>query len=302
MPFVKLPKLTIHYELAGMGENVLVLLHGNFASWRWWRPTLERLPPGCRAYAPSLRGCGDTDHPQRGYTIEQLADDLYEFATRLRLAHFHLIGHSLGGAVALQLALNHPKMAHSLLLVAPAPAEGLSIFGPNHAVTTWGERLLGDQVDPPLEAGYRMLRALGANHRLLRQALIWLTPTLLHDDWFESLVNDASDMAPEAVVGYWKSLETWNIQARLGSLHLPVMILAGEQDILIARAALERTARGIAHSHLVVWPDVGHSPHLEQPARFAQLLGSFVNHHSPTRIINPAAIGKRLGALLSRQR
>lgn len=97
MPFIQTSNLNIHYELAGKGDTVLVLVHGNFASWRWWRPVLDRLPAGYRAYAPDLRGCGDTDRPPDGYTIEQLAADLHAFARALGLPAFHLVGHSLGG-------------------------------------------------------------------------------------------------------------------------------------------------------------------------------------------------------------
>ena len=46
MPFVQTHKLNIHYEVADTGKVILVLVHGNFASWRWWRPVLERLPSG----------------------------------------------------------------------------------------------------------------------------------------------------------------------------------------------------------------------------------------------------------------
>jgi len=80
MPFVQTRALNIHYKLAGDGDNVVVLIHGNFASWRWWQPVLDRLPFSYRAYAPDLRGCGDTDHPRNGYTFENLSNDLHNFA------------------------------------------------------------------------------------------------------------------------------------------------------------------------------------------------------------------------------
>ena len=76
MPFIKTSQLEMHYETGGRGKEVLLLLHGNFASWRWWQPILKNTPPGYRAYAPDMRGCGDTDQPEEGYTIVQHADDL----------------------------------------------------------------------------------------------------------------------------------------------------------------------------------------------------------------------------------
>src|SRR6267378_2503717 len=81
MPFLDTPRLRIHYEEAGSGPEVFVLVHGNFASWRWWKPVLERLPAGWRAIAPDLRGCGETsggapDETRSAYGIPELAEDL----------------------------------------------------------------------------------------------------------------------------------------------------------------------------------------------------------------------------------
>src|SRR5438445_5735058 len=61
MPFIELQTLRVHYEQAGSGRNMLVLVHGNFASTRWWKPVLDSLPTGWRAYAIDLRGCGRTE-------------------------------------------------------------------------------------------------------------------------------------------------------------------------------------------------------------------------------------------------
>src|SRR5918911_1694474 len=109
MALVDASGLQIHYEAAGLGPNVFLLVHGNFASWRWWKPVFERLPPGFRAYAPDLRGCGETTGCAAGddYSIPQLSSDLSAFAEALELRSFHLVGHSLGGAIALQFALEH---------------------------------------------------------------------------------------------------------------------------------------------------------------------------------------------------
>jgi len=116
MPFVQLETARAHYEVAGAGRNVLVLVHGNFASSRWWRPVLDRLPPGWRAYAMDLRGCGETAPPPSGaaeeYSIPRLASDLAAFADRLDLPAFH-VGHSLGGAVALD-RLGDPRPEDAL--------------------------------------------------------------------------------------------------------------------------------------------------------------------------------------------
>jgi len=185
------------------------------------------------------------------------------------------MGHSLGSAAALQFALDYPEHVQTLTLVAPAPAEGMPIFPRGNHRSSWVSRLFALQRDTSLStlnAVYRLLRTLRVNRSLLRQGLIQLTPTLTHDDKFAVLVDDAARMAPEAIVGYIRALDTWNVQAELNKLQLPVLILWGKRDILVSRAALERTAKGLSRGRLVTWSDVGHSPQLEQPDRSLHLL------------------------------
>lgn len=280
MPFVQARRLTIHYEVAGTGDDVLLLVHGNFASWRWWRPVLDRLPPGYCAYAPDMRGCGDTDRPAHGYTIPQLSADLLGFARALRLPALHLVGHSLGGAVALQFALDHADLVRTLTLVAPAPAEGLPVFRNASAASPWVLRLFDLERDASLnrlDAIYRFLYTLDANRPLLRRALTRMAPMLTDEDALKALLDDAGRMAPAAVVGHVRALNTWNVQTQLAKVALPVLVVWGEQDVLIPRPALERMVSGLRDGRLVIWPDVGHAPQLEQPDRFVQLLAEFIS-------------------------
>jgi pimeloyl-ACP methyl ester carboxylesterase len=283
MPFTYGPDLTMHYETAGAGEGVLVLVHGNFASWRWWRPVLDRLPGGYCAYAPDLRGCGDTDRPPDGYSIPQLAADLHAFVSALGVSGFHLVGHSLGGAVALQYALDHPGQLQTLTLVAPAPAEGMPLFRPAGPASPLSLFDLRDASLAALDSVYRLWDTLDANRPILRRALMRMAPTLDDDDAFERLVDDAAHMAPQAVVGHLRALDEWDVQAELGRLNVPALIVGGGRDALIPPAAWERMVGGLPRGQLMVWPDTGHAPQLEQPERFTQALFGFIRDHTSAR-------------------
>ena len=282
MPFVQTPNLNIHYELAGANDTILVLIHGYFASWRWWQPVLNQLPADYCAYAPDLRGCGDTERPPDGYTIQQLVSDLHDFATALNLPPFHLVGHSLGGVVALQFAMDHLECLRTLTLIAPAPAEGMAVFSkgkpslppPMHLFEFRREASLD-----MLDATYRFLRSLEANRPLLRRALKRMLPGLIDDPLFAALVDDAARMAPEAVIGYMQSVAAWNVQAELDKVQTPAIILWGDRDTMIPEAApLKRTARGL-RGRLVIWKNVGHAPQLEQPKRFIRFLKRFIERN-----------------------
>jgi pimeloyl-ACP methyl ester carboxylesterase len=280
MPFIETQTLRVHYEQAGSGRNALVLVHGNFASSRWWKPVLDSLPAGWRAYAPDLRGCGRTESSSSGvpseFAIPRLADDLAEFVERLDLPAFHLVGHSLGGAVALQLALGRPERVRSLTLVAPAPADGLAAMRKGHSPYA---RMLR-AVDPgsaasmfALREGYRVHSMLGTNRVMLRRALPNMMPGAAIDPpLFEALLDDAARIRPETVVGFLQALDDWNVEQDLQRLEVPTLIFAGGKDTLVATEDLERMARLMPSGELLAWPGVGHSPQLERPEEFMESL------------------------------
>lgn len=191
--------------------------------------------------------------------------------------------------MALQFALDHPAWVETLTLVAPSPAEGLSFFRQESPSSPWVSPLFELQRDASLDtldAAYRLLRSLKANRPLLRQALKRMIPSVDYDDGFDALVDDAARMAPEAVVGFLQTLAVWNVQAELGRLAAPALVLWGDRDVVIPRLGVERTVAALPHGRLVIWADVGHAPQLEQPDRFTWLLLELTSQ-------DPAILGLR---------
>lgn len=290
MPFFKNMEFEMHYESGGQGRTVLLLVHGNFASWRWWRPILKMMPPGYRAYAPDLRGCGDSDQPEEGYTITQHAADLEQLIFALNLPRLHLVGHSLGGCIALQYALKHPHRIKTLTLVAPAPAQGAAVLQNAHG----SKALLADA--NAMHSAFRLSGNLGNSRKMLQRALMRMLPSGSGDGDFESLVDDAARMSHHAAVGHIQTLNAWDVQENLAGLKLPVMIVGGQYDRLIPPAALQQTARMLPNGRLIIWPKVGHAPQLERPERFLKILLKFIEQSSagPLR-----RLGKRACRLLA---
>ena len=277
MPFLKTSELNMHYEAGGNGKEVLLLLHGNFASWRWWQPLLKNMPEGYRAYAPDLRGCGDTDRPEEGYTIAQHAEDLNQLIGVLRLKRLHLVGHSLGGCVALDYALNNPQRIKTLTLVAPAPAEGASVI--NAASNGYGT-----SSSSALHSAFRLSESLGTYRRVMEKALSRLMNPDQIGSEFETLVDDAVRMSRNAAVGHIETLNGWDVRDAIGQLNLPVLIIGGRNDHLISPEALQKAAEKFPNGRLIMWPKMGHTPQLEQPKRFNRILLNFTRQHSMTRV------------------
>ncbi len=290
MPFLETRSLRVEYEEHGDGPDVFVFLHGNYASPRWWRPVVERLPPRCRALVPSLRGSGQTRGRSTSFSMAQLAADLHELAEALRLPPFHLVGHSLGGAVAMQFALDYADRVRTLVLAAPAPAAGLSALRRGDSRLARAVSLIDPDHEPSmamLRGSIRAARLLGTQHAMMRQ---WveemLPPSIRCGIELRDFVQDALSITPEASVGYLQSLHRWNVEDRLRQLHAPTLIIAGARDRIVPVLALEETARLLPRGELEVWPDTGHVPQLAAPGAFVERLLTFsAAQHMRARIL-----------------
>jgi pimeloyl-ACP methyl ester carboxylesterase len=261
MPFLTTPRVTFHYRTQGQTDGpVLLLVHGSYATGRWWEPWLALLPDEFRALVPDLRGCGASDHPDTGYTIEEQAADLAGFLDAVGQQKVDLIAHSSGGAIAIELALLRPELVRSLVLVDSVPVEG--VFTPV-------ETLLA-------------LDQMRSNRDLLRQALRILMPTLDLTRpetlvFFEHLVDDALAMAPPAFTAIAESLNRWNRMVEAKRLTLPTLLVWGELDEIVSREATTRTLIAIPGArNLEVLHGVGHSPLIEAPLTLAEKIIDFI--------------------------
>ena len=295
MPELVTPGLVVQYETAGRGRTAAVLVHGNFASARWWRPVLERAPAGLTLHAPTLRGFGATRGPGPARSIDELALDLRAFVRGLGLRRFHLVGHSLGGAVALQYALGWPESLASLGLVAPAPGDGLAAMRARPdllgMMMRWTDPLWSSS-RPMLSTAMQMGRMTGAYQQHVARALAKMMPTADRDAVdFAALLEDALALEPGVVLDIYEALRRFDVRGLLPRVTAPVRIVAGRRDELVPLDALRALAAGLPDAELEVW-DVGHSPQLEDPAAFAAWLGRL----APTPLARARAAWRRLTA------
>ncbi len=243
----------LKYREAGQGQAVL-LVHGNFAGKDWWREVLSQAPAGYRFIAPDLPGFGESPAPE-GFTpsIPFYAEALEGFAEALEARNPVLVGHSLGAAVVMEAALRDPARYPALVLVAPAPPDGY----------------------PTPEAYYPVLASYRTDRAGLAQALRGIMPGRT-PPYFEALVDLAQGMHPAGFEGNARALAAWSAAGRTGAYRGPVLVVWGTQDTLIPRAMAEATARAFPGGRLVVLEGVGHSPMLEAPERFVEVLEGFL--------------------------
>lgn len=264
MPMIETPRLRMAYRVHGDADGLPMLcLHGSFGSSRWWQPLFDILPDAIHAIAPDLRGCGESDRSELGYDIPQQAEDVAGFVDALGLDEFDLVGHASGGAIAVEYALAHSEKLRSLILVDPAPVEG---------------------VFTPLE-GLRLLDQMRTDRDLLSRALTSLmphtpSPTMSQADFdafFAHLVADAQAMSPAAFTGVAQALDRWNRFDEAGRLTLPTLLIWGSEDSIVDRDAVTRTLIAIpGAANLEVLRGIGHSPMIESPVVLAERIIEFM--------------------------
>lgn len=234
-----------------MPERVLVALHGNFASSAWWADLIADPPGGWRVLAPDLPGFAGTGHGGE-VSIAAYADWLEAWLAGQGVSRPVLLGHSLGGAVVLEVAAREPQGYAGLILAASAPLTGL--------------------VTP--EEHYPALERLRHDASLRELSLGALFPSRRPAN-FAALVEDAGRMAGAHYSGNARALAGWRVDAaRLGGL--PTLVLGGELDTLVTPERVHAQAAALGVDATVL-PGRGHGFPQEDPAAFRALLEQFLD-------------------------
>jgi branched-chain amino acid transport system permease protein len=165
-----------------------------------------------------------------------------------------VVGHSLGGSVALSLAARHAKLIGGLVLVDSGAPSGLKT---------------------PVER-FPAIEMMRTNPQVLAMALRAVVPTLADEAFFSRLVADAALMAVPAWIGNAVALGEMDLVGKLGEFIKPVLVIHGGKDIIITSAMAEETRAAFPDAKLVEIPEVGHSVIVEDPERFRGILRDFL--------------------------
>jgi pimeloyl-ACP methyl ester carboxylesterase len=267
---VELPGASVNYVEIGEGEPLL-FIHGVSGCWQNW---LENLPhfaaAGRRCVALDLPGFGASPMPEWPITMAAYGRLVREFCEELGLGGATLVGNSMGGLIATELALEAPDAFERLVLVSAAGI--INTWRPQEraVITAWGWRRIA-----PLFADRG--RQIVARPRLRSAvfASIVRYPNRLGDDILvEQIANglreaDGFEPALADLIGT-------DFREGLSSIEMPTMIVWGLSDRVVPVAAAASYHRRIPHSRLEIFERTGHVPQLERPLRFNALLDEFL--------------------------
>ncbi|HKJ24740.1 MAG TPA: alpha/beta hydrolase [Myxococcota bacterium] len=249
---IRVGPLDVAYRERGTGERPFVLVHGFTGSSDDFADVLDPLSSLGRTVAPDQRGHGDTSNPRTGYSLDQLVADLAAFLDAADAARCDLLGHSLGGMVALRLTLAHPERVASLVLMdtAQRPIDsvrgiramaGLAAWMPPR----WMWRLVRSRRDKLPGPMRRAEQAMGPERYWER---LRLKLEAMDRAAYRPLAREISSQVP--------------LTPRLGEIRCPTLVIVGDQDEPFLAPSSEM-ADAIPDAKLVVVPDSHHSPQIE---------------------------------------
>ena len=282
---VRTEELTLHghrlvYRAAGEGPVVL-LIHGIAGTSLTWDAVQRALArEGYATIAPDLPGHGVSDKPAGDYSLGSLASTLRDLLIALGHERATVVGHSLGGGVAMQFSYQFPERTERLVLVSSG---GL---GPDVNLILRAACLPGADLFLSLVSG-PLARAGGTVAAGLTRAGWRPAPDLAEvARGFASLADTETRSAflhtLRGVVG--TSGQRINATDKLYlAERMPTLLLWGEDDPIIPSAHAGQAAERMPGSRLVTFPGAGHMPHLDEPERFAEELVDFVESTEPSR-------------------
>lgn len=248
----------------GDGDDPLVLVHGAGTSGAIWRRAMGLLAPGRKVVAPDVPGYGGSPPAGRGFALEEVTERLVAGLDEAGVAApYDLVGHSMGGAIAILLAARRPERVRRLVLVAPA---GL-------AALPWPVAgLLGAVAAPYAIARRRLATPLAGSAFVRRLALAGVAYDGARVPVEHARAVLASSEGATRIGPGLASAAAADLQDALAEVRAPLGLVWGEHDPVIPRRRIE-VIRGVRPDAVVeVVPETAHAPMLERPEAFCAAL------------------------------
>ncbi|MET0909348.1 MAG: alpha/beta fold hydrolase [Ilumatobacteraceae bacterium] len=285
---------TVAYRQSGTGP-VVVLIHGLAGTMHTWDGVVERLSTTCTVLALDLPGHGRSAAPGGDYSLGAYASGVRDLLDVLGHRGATVVGHSLGGGIAMQFAYQYPERCERLVLVSSGglgtevsiALRAAALPGTEHLVSLIAHRYV---IAAGTLAG-RLAAAVGvrADASLVEAARAYATLAdgEIRQSFFHTLRNVVDGRGQR--VSATDRLYLMN--------EIPSLVVWGTDDRIIPVDHAHRARAALPHSGLELFERAGHFPHVADPGRFVEAIHAFVGSSRPavrTRPARPRSDGRRL--------
>jgi pimeloyl-ACP methyl ester carboxylesterase len=257
MPRISVGGIELYYEASGQGEPLL-LLHGLGGSSQDWP---YQLPAFCQRYhviTADMRGHGQSDKPHQSYSVPMFAADVRHLLEKLGALSAHVVGLSMGGMIAFQLAADRPEMVRSMVIANS---------GPELVPRTLKERLLVWQ-------RFAIVRLMGMA-RMGQVLADRLFPGAGREELRRLFAARWAQNDQRAYLAATRALVGWSVAAKLSQMSCPTLVISSDEDYTPVAAKEAYVAR-MPHARLVVIANARHAVTLDQPEAFNQAVLDFL--------------------------
>ena len=265
MPNTVINNIDLYYEIHGKGMP-LILVAGLASDSQSWEPIISGLSQHYLVITLDNRGVGRTKPQDIGISIQQIANDCIALIRHLGLSSVNLLGHSMGGFVALELAMRHPDSINKLILSATSASNSRR----NNALFSNWASCLETGIDLGL---------------WFQNIFYWIFSARFFEN--EADVNDMVRYAveyphPQSAIAFRNqvnAIASYDCTEALSGIDAKTMVISGKEDLLFPIEVCARLAQAIPGATLSVIDNTAHSIHMEQPRVFTECFLKFLRHH-----------------------
>lgn len=252
----------VHYEVLGRGRPV-ILLHGWLGSWALWRDTMEVLSKEFRTYSLDFFGFGESLDRSANFSVANFVQLVNQFMERLGIPKAPIVGHSMGGTVALAVALQYPqKTVKTIVIGSPVNGESLNFFLKLSGYR--GIAHLAYSIPMVLDLFIMGLTRFGSKegkaiHKMVKE--------------------DASKVSTDPFFESIGTLRKTDLRQDLKDVTVPILGIYGRRDIIVNPNQSKILLQFAPTSKEAWFENSGHFPMMDEPQRFHSVLREFLNNN-----------------------